>query len=265
MKKVLIPTALAFAVAGCNSTSNTANVNLTVSGTVQSAAAQTRSLQANSLEAAQDAMAIEVLNNNEAAGTVALSQARFVLEEIELDSERDDDDLADDDANEEDELELAFEGPIIADIISQTLTPELATAEIAAGQYQEIEIDVDPVTEVDWAAFGGDLAADDKLRQGYSVHLVGTYTDINAQEYAIEVLLDEDFEKEQSLANDLVLTADSVTNLSVTFDLTGLFDDIDLVALAAAGAIVIDSKGDNNDVADVIANRIEDSLELAEE
>lgn len=263
MKKFLIPSALI--LAGCNSVdTGTANVNLVVGATSD---AQPRAISgfaarsANSV-AATDTLTIEVTSNQNDNGSIALTSARFVIEEIELDSERDDDDLTED---ESEDLELAFEGPIIADAVTQTLTPELPAAAIEAGLYQELEVDVDPVTEADWGVLNDSLSADDKLRQGYSTHLQGTYTDIDNVVYDFEVLLDGDFEKEQVLANDLVLTDGSVTDLSVSFDLTGLFNNIDLVAMNAAGVIVIDSKGENSDVADLLIDRIEDALELAEE
>lgn len=234
MKKLLAPSLLATGVilAGCSAVDpGTAMVDLSV-GAKADNTTTARTLNSMARNTAAPTLDIDItdpLDSTKVVGTLSLTEARIVIEEIELEAESE---------GEEEDLELAFEGPIIADLVNQTLTPELPTAEIEAGVYTELEVDVDKIDDFEAHEFDGILDPTDKmLTNGYSMVFQGEYTsnDTGSATVPFNVMLDAKFEHESMLDASLVLTRDSITTLSVNLDFTKAFNDIFALTEVASG------------------------------
>lgn len=106
--------------------------------------------------------------NGTSLGTIELTEAWLVVEEIELEHE-DDTDVAGDG-------EVEFVGPFAIDLLAGTSYPALPTVETDAGTYTDIELSLRPLVDADIAGMT-DLPSGmvDSLKAG-SVYLSGSYT-----------------------------------------------------------------------------------------
>lgn len=200
MKKTKITGALILIIAvilsSCSGTSK-ATVGLDIQSTAPAGA------QAGLGRAAAPEVAIDVKDKTGAvSGSLVLTKAFIAVKEIEIEMEGSDDN------------ESEYTGPFLVDLLSNTVTPELPLIELPVGEYDEIEMEIDKLTEADTDGNGNPLGTAENNMDQRSLYLEGQYTPTGGA--AVDFVLAYDTEEEILLAD-----ADSVNSFAVT-DLTEL-------------------------------------------
>jgi len=98
------------------------------------------------------------------SGTITLTKAYLAIKEIEIEMVGEDSD------------ECEYNGTHVVDLLNNTVTPDLPAITLPDGEYDEIEMDIDIITEQDLDAAGNPIIAADHVMFGNSLYLEGRYT-----------------------------------------------------------------------------------------
>lgn len=218
-------------------------------------------------EAALVGTEIEVTHaNGSAGGSLDLTSAQVVLEEIELE--------ADSASVEGRDDETDFKGPYVADLLNDTLTPTPEQAKVPAGIYEEIELKMAKLGKKEAKKAG--LSKDNPL-VGKSILLSGTYTAPDGEQKSFKMTFELGEEFELLDTDDGVeIVAHEVNPLVIAFQLDQWFDFSDPETNpdgydfrdVTASEIVL-SKDSDSDAAkelhDAIKESIKDSADFEKE
>lgn len=228
-----------------------------------------------------DPIPIDVIGvNGTVTGVITLTEARIVLEEFEFESE-----LEGDDGTEDTEIEYEFEGPYLADLISNEVVPSLETIELPAGTYQEIKFKVHSIDGSEDDETGQTLVEPADPLYGNSIRLGGTYSGLTASgevtdvPFSMTLDLDESFELKAAgeQAVGFTIDPDTENDVIIAFRLAKWFrfDDPETnpagVEFASTqpdgGAIALDfeDSGDNGAVVEVIEDNIKASADYGKD
>lgn len=187
-------------------------------------------------------------------GTLALTQARLVLKEIRLD-------VDEGDAEERQE----FEGPIIVDLLNDTMRPDPGVISINAGTYRRIRMKL--------AKLDKDATVEGDPMIGRSVSVQGTFTPMDgsaSQTFTLTLDLDEEFRIGKSGGQGIPVVEGVTNSVLIAFNLSTWLNfsgaEADLSDLPK-GAIVLDkdAKDKADDVRDAIKELIKRSAEFGKD
>lgn len=194
----------------------------------------------------------------EVAGTFELTEARISLRDIRLKL----------DAADQSERET-FEGPYIADLVANTVTPSLSNITLPVGTYRHLSLRMHKLAKDDI----GDLA-DDDLLVDQSLVMKGVYTPAQGQAIQLTIKLDASEEFTVQMPDPSNAGVDVKEGLShqviVAFRVNEWFDfqaqDHDLSDLSGS-EVVIDDRADDvgSKLLDRIKNLVKDSARFGED
>ncbi|MFQ3228867.1 hypothetical protein [Reinekea sp.] len=270
--KYVIPTILftSIALVGCNpgdSSKGTMTLNIKADK-APTAKQATRAIN----RAATAALAIDVIDVlGSVKGTVTLTDAWVVIEEIELEHE---DDYAPNETEVASAEDIEFEGPFVLDLKTNTVYPELPMISIKSGTYTDIEFDLEPLLNEDLAGLVDLDEATKAQLTGKTIYFKGDYQALGSADtvpFSLETSEEIDFElNAQSLdANGFVIDSIGINDVIVAFKMatwfdfsnleTNEYDHLDLSVFDSTTGIALT---DNNaQILDVIAENIEFSAD----
>lgn len=263
--------ALASAIAACSPTDSGVATTLSIQGTAPS------SLTSLSVSKATTSIDISVVNTaGVESGVLTLTEARVGLKEIEFDlPEQEGDDDLDDDGIDDDGVEdsIEFEGPYVVDLITNTVTPSLGSITMDPGTYTEVELKLDKVENDTEDDDGTSAIAVDDPMYGYSIYLVGTYSE-NAGASNIPVRFAYDLDEEVRITADNAkgfVVGEGRNDVIIAFRLARWFNfslgapvDFSTATMNMSGEIVLDETADGNNSAlrESIRDLIKDSADF---
>jgi len=228
--EALLLMAMALAVLSCSGltgsgssdkvTDGYAGVNLTVQGSVPAAG-----VSAGAKAALADSVSLAVTDTaGTQIGTLTVTEARFALNEIELEQEDSEIDTPEEEAQE---LEVEYEGPFIISLLEGTSTPELPYIEILPGTYDSLKLKLEKIESSEEVAL---LTAGDPLI-GNSVYLEGTYTGttsggtVTNMPFILTIDLDDEFEllSDSSVYTGFVLDEGVINSIIIAFRMESWF------------------------------------------
>jgi hypothetical protein len=194
----------------------------------------------------------------EVAGTFELTEARISLRDIRLKLDASDQSLRE-----------TFEGPYIADLLANTVTPSLSNISLPAGTYRSLALRMHKLAKDEI----GDLASDDLLVD-QSLVMQGVYVPTQGPAIQLTIKLDasEEFTVQMpKLSSAGVDVKDGLSHqVIVAFRLNEWFNfqgqDHDLSELSGTEA-VIDDRSDEigKKLLDRISNLVKDSARFGED
>lgn len=229
--------------------------------------------------------------NGSADGTLHLTTAWMVVKEVdlEMDDEEEDDEVEGMDSSDDDseENEIEFVGPYVVDLLTSSTNPSLPSLLVEAGQYDDIEIDIEKLNPDDLDGDGNPLIDNYPELEDYSLYLEGTYTSEDGSTYnaiPFELKYDQTDEFDlatSTLSNPLALNSDQSVDLIVAFRMARWFrfddpdtndpsDNIDSITGAIQGndtdglTLILDGNT-NSDYMDIVEDNIEDSADFGED
>ncbi len=225
--------------------------------------------------------------SNVQIGTLVLTDARVVLESIELES---------DDEVEGEDLELDFPGPYVVDLIANTVTPSLDTITIDPGVYTQIELELDKIEGDEEDDYGYQLVDSSDALFDHSIYLAGRYSGATAGGQVSDVPFIMSFDMSEEFELSTVDTTTGVADSSVGFSVDdgvinpiiiafrllkwfdfsntetnsdGLDFNSLVVAQDTSGAAIIlldeNAEGDNEVIREVIEENIEESADYGKD
>ena len=209
--------------------------------------------------------AVSKLNSLNAGARVANSSIEFTealvgVTEIELElkenDESNDDSNDDNDHNfssdgkdDDSEDEIEFEGQFTVDLLKGTSDPDFGIADVIPGEYEEIEIEINPI-----------------LDDGNSIFIAFTYQPDEGESIDVEFTSTGEFEIEIENDNGIILDGNSLNQLLILMDLDMLISGLDISNLEPdQDGIVRISDTSNSDINVKIQNKIDDSFEAGED
>lgn len=293
--KYLAPLAVmsSLAFVGCNTT--TAGDGL---GTVSLKFGASQSA-ARDVQARDPISNIDVTNiAGDVVGSITLNEAWVVVQEVEFEREDEDDDYDDDYDDSDDDRsssrsssddDIEFVGPFAVDLLTGDSFPRLPSVSIDTGVYDDIEIDIEKLSQADLDGMT-DLPAgiaQDLLK--YSIYFSGSYTsvaDVSLTDvpFTFGYAMSDDFELSGTdFTQGFVIDDAGLNDIIVAFRLNEWFrfDDTETneygrefeqaKTLAADGVtyeiVLIHDNTSNliSDIAEVIRENIEESAEYGED
>ncbi|WP_189606445.1 hypothetical protein [Saccharospirillum salsuginis] len=217
-----------------------------------------------------------------------LTTAWMVVKEVDLEMEGEGDDDVDGASDSNDDsshVEIEFVGPYVVDLLTSTTNPVLPSLLIEAGQYDDIEVEIEKLEPEDLDSEGNPLIDTYPELDRFTLYLEGTYTSQDGTHNAIPFKLQSELSEEFDLAgsdisNTITLNTDQTVDLIVAFRMARWFrfDDIETnsdLDLTLQEAIVWNEaeqrhelflSGDNrSDVMEVIEDNIEESGDFGED
>ena len=181
------------------------------------------------------------------------TSALLGVTEIEIEgpeSEEVEDGEEESEEGEEEENEIEYEGEFVIDLLNGTSTPDLGVAELPAGNYTELEVEMSPILEDGNTLF----LAFNFIPDGASDLVYVEYTNQSVLELEIED------------PNGIVLEEGAISALIVQLDLDALFSNIDLSnATADEDGVIRINATSNTDLAYAIAANLANALEVGED
>lgn len=255
-------------------------VGLTVQGTVPGGlTARELSATARAADPVTAQIAVKTTSGTQ-IGVITITDARIAIKDIEFDMFTDDADTAVELAANE---SIEFEGPFIVDLLANTSTPEISTADLLPGRYTEIEMDIDKIQDNDLQANPDLLTATDPLFEN-SIYLEGSYTgatadgDVTAAVFKLSYDLDEEFELPIADPNLSINVQDrTFSAVIIAFRLNKWFsfsdtetnpESLDFRSLSLSSSQIVldkDSSGANDKIRKVIKDNIKKSADLGED
>ncbi|MBU2863801.1 DUF4382 domain-containing protein [Reinekea forsetii] len=272
MKK-LLPSILftSIALVGCNpSDGSKGAVTLDIQAKASTASKQAIRTVARNTSASVDISVIDA--SGATLGTLTLDSAWVVVDEIELEHE---DDYADNEDEVESE-EVEFVGPFVVDLATNTTYPELPQVDIKAGNYTDIEFELEPLKEADVDSLVGLDDTTKAILTGKTIHFSGTYLKVNATEgVAFTFSTDEDIEFEFSgegeASKGFMVDGAGLNDVIVAFRTDAWFDfsntetnsnaNIDL-SVFDGNSVTIEA---GSEIANVVLDNMEESAEYGED
>jgi hypothetical protein len=190
-----------------------------------------------------------------AQGSLVLSKALLVLDEIELK-------LTDDDAEEKQK----FGGPFVVDLLADRVSPDPGEIEVPAGTYRGIKLKLAKLEDED----ADGLVPSGSQLVDNSIYLTGTYTPESgdATPFSMTFDLDEEFKLRASSTFAGMNVVEGAKNAIVIafrverwFDLTG--GEADFAGLAS-GPIVLEKDSDD-DAAKALREAIKENIKASAE
>lgn len=148
--------------------------------------------------------------------------------------------------------EFIYEGPYVVNLLNQKATPSLDEVKLAKGKYCKFEFKLDKLQDNELPA--GISSSDEIIDQ--SVLIKGTD---NTSSTSFVVTLDQNqtYELDSEENGGFELTPNASNTLFLVFNLSKLFDTIDLSTLdVSSGTIYID-KDNNQDAFDIVKDNLE--------
>ena len=193
-----------------------------------------------------------VIVSDAAGRTLEVTQVQVVMEELELDRQ------LDDDCNDVDACEKFETGPVLIDLPVDGGVISPFDVPIPADTYDELELEIDDASDDSTSAQF--FTAHPTWPQDASIRVVGTF-DANdgAGPQPFDVYLEIEAEIERELVPPLVVT-DSAQDVNVTveIDVAAWFRD-------AGGLIDPRALATNDDMLDMLENRIEETFDAFED
>lgn len=169
------------------------------------------------------------IGNALVGGDVQITLAKVVVSDVEFERSEN---CALDDAGE---TEIEYEGPYVVNLLTQKSYPSLNEVVLAKGHYCEFKFSLEKLN-VDEVPTGVD--SNDEIIEA-SMYIEGTYHSTTPLIVRLEE--DESFEMESESSHGLNLSVGEANTLFLMFDLSKLFEGVDLSVLDLdAGTIVID-------------------------
>lgn len=265
---------LVFIIA-CGDNTTTGNpMSLSVQGTKPgSLSASTFAKGVNTLASSG---AINLVDSSgSSVGSVNLTDARIVLKEVEFEFENDG----------ENDAEIEFAGPFVADLLTNTVTPSLDNILLDTGTYEEIFLSLDKIEGDEIDDDGNQLIPSTDPLFGHSLYIEGTYTGPSSSgaqtsiPFKMSFDLEEEFELTGTNDTSEGLEIDSATlnDVIVAFRLAkwfrfdnletngSSFDPSQFVVSGGEIDIDEDSTGANASLREVIKENILESADYGED
>ncbi|MEZ4741943.1 MAG: hypothetical protein R3B45_05770 [Bdellovibrionota bacterium] len=260
------------------------NVELSIQGTLPS---QTLALQGSGIEV----FAVD----GSLAGTISLTEARIVLEEIRLklltgaeesaeralalqgddsaatsDSDASEaENAGDDDSSDDDGVDHPkFKGPYVVDLLNNVITPAPESIIIPEGLYRRVELRVHKMTGDEAAQL--ELSDSDPLI-GNSIYVAGSYTPAGeaAKEFKMTFDLSEDFELRSkdgfSISNQTVNDFLIAFRLAEWFRFDNIETNSDGVSLNDITDLAINLNKDSDEASKNVREVIKENIKLSAE
>lgn len=178
------------------------------------------------------------------AGTTEITEAWLGVEKIKFKPLTED--------NDPKAEKVVFVGPFTADLISGVTTPEIDWMLIEPGLYKEVEFESEGV-----------------LENEQSILIRGTLTFDDLSQSPFEFSTgDDDFDFEVENEAGINIAQEAMTDVMVLFDLTLLFEGIDLSgAIADENGVLLFNDESNQEITELLKEKLEDisKLEFEEE
>ncbi len=172
-------------------------------------------------------------------GIINLTTAKVVIKEMQIEQEGVTDALVD----------FEFNGPFVADLITNTLDPQPMVADLPAGIYAQIEFKIDKIEGDETDERGAALVPNDDPLFGHSILLEGSYTPTGGAAIPFSYTFDVDAEFQLKAAGDTAtgfeIAASGVNDIIIAFRLNKWFSGIDPAAFAADPAAFSEALKEN--------------------
>ncbi len=215
----------------------------------------------------QQTLSIPVVEAGVEKGILSLSKAWVSLDEIEIEKEEVEGvSLTEEELEQQNEIE--FDGPFFINLLTNESIPEIPSAELLPGIYEEIELEI----EVADALNGLDREVPVPELADYSLVLEGHYTPTSSQPIAFKLTadIDEEIELQADSTQVLEINADTMNNLIIAFRLRQWFNFIDDGILSTAsltdGELILDTAINSSDpLLSQILENIKQSADFGED
>lgn len=173
------------------------------------------------------------------AGTTEISEAWLGIEKIKFKPLTEE--------KEPKAEKIVFDGPFSADLVSGVTTPEIDQTLIEPGMYKEVEFESENVLEND-----------------LSIVIRGTFTFDDLTQILFEFsTADDDFDFEVENEAGILISEGEMTDLIVLFDLTLLFEGIDLSgAVADENGVLLFTDEVNEEITELLKEKLEEISKL---
>ena len=181
-------------------------------------------------------------------GILTFTKAKIVLSDLEFERAQN--------CDQDEEVEIEYEGPYVVDLITRESFPSLSEIEIESTTYCKFKIKIEKLDDEDLSP---DTSLDDDM-EDLSVRIEGENDD--GVQFVILIDDDEEYELESTSDEGFLLEQGVSKTLFLIFDLTGLFNGIDFDDLDEDSGVVEISEDSNEDAYDQIKENLKNFSSL---
>lgn len=159
--------------------------------------------------------------------------------------------------NSDSDQEFDYEGPFVANLLTQESVPSLEQIKIESTSYCKFKFKIEKLEEDEMPA-----GADSKI-QNNSVYVAGSSP--QGTPFVAKLEDDQEYELKSNSSSGFVLSSDQVNTLFLIFDLPNLFASLDLDTLEQTSGTIYIDKDHNQDAYEQLKNNMETFSKLVDD